>query len=208
MGSRGRIDAQIKIRGFRIKLARLRRYCASARLLREVVVISRGEKPAEQRLVAYVVPTRQAPTISDLNGFLRHKLPEYMVPSIFVFLESLPLTSNGKINSRNLRIPTGAGRSRRLFVPPRTPVEELLAQILAEVLKFEQVGIHDNFFELGGHSLSLTQVASLGSSTPFWCCCRWGSIRHADDRRPGRGRTRRRQYSRKVRLKWIEWCGT
>ncbi len=158
---RGRIDAQIKIRGFRVELeeieAALRRHAD----VREVVVISRGEKPVEQRLVAYVVTAERTPTISELNGFLRHKLPEYMVPSVFVFLDTLPLTSNGKIDRRNLPDPDQSRPEQESsFVAPRTPVEELLAEIWAEVLRVEQVGIHDNFFELGGHSLSLTQIFS------------------------------------------------
>jgi hypothetical protein len=129
--------------------------------VREVVVILRGEKAAEKRLVAYVVPAQQAPTVSELNGFLRQKVPEYMVPSAFMFLDTLPLTANGKIDRRNLPVPDqNRPEQESSFVAPRTPVEELLAQIWAEVLKLEQVGIHDNFFELGGHSLSLTQVAS------------------------------------------------
>lgn len=158
---RGRIDAQIKIRGFRIELEEIETVLRQHAAVREVVVISRGEKPAEKRLVAYVVPAQEAPTVSELNGFLRQKLPEYMVPSAFMFLDSLPLTSNGKIDRRNL---PGPDQSRpeqeNSFVAPRTPVEELLAQIWAEVLDLERVGINDNFFELGGHSLLLTQVAS------------------------------------------------
>ena len=161
MEYRGRIDAQVKIRGFRIELEEIETVLRQHAAVREVVVMSRGEKPAEQHLVAYVVPAQQAPTISELNGFLRHKLPDYMVPSIFVFLDTLPLTSNGKIDRRNLPDPDGRRPEQESsFVAPRTPVEELLAQIWAEVLKIEQVGIHDNFFELGGHSLLLTQVAS------------------------------------------------
>ena len=158
---RGRIDGQIKIRGFRIELGEIEAVMRQHVAVREVVVISLGEKPAEQRLVAYVIPAQQPPTISELNGFLRQQVPEYMVPSAFMFLDTLPLTSNGKLDRRNLPDPDQSRPEQESpFVAPRTPVEELLAQIWAEVLKLEQVGIHDNFFELGGHSLLLTQVAS------------------------------------------------
>ena len=88
MEYRGRIDGQIKIRGFRVELEEIEAVLRQHADVREVVVISRGEKPAEKRLVAYVVPARQAPTVSELNGFLRQKLPEYMVPSAFMFLDT------------------------------------------------------------------------------------------------------------------------
>ena len=161
MEYRGRIDGQVKIRGFRVELEEIEAVLRQHADVRQVVVISRGEKPAEKRLVAYVVPARQAPTVSELNGFLRQKLPEYMVPSAFMLLDTLPLTANGKIDRRSLPVPDqNRPEQDSSFVAPRTPVEELLARIWGEVLKLEQVGVHDNFFELGGHSLSLTQVAS------------------------------------------------
>ena len=161
MEYRGRIDGQIKIRGFRVEPEEIEAVLRQHADVREVAVISHGEKPAEKRLVAYVVPAQQAPTVSELNGFLRQKLPEYMVPAAFMFLDTLPLTANGKIDRRSLPVPDqNRPEQESSFVAPRTPVEELLAQIWSEVLILEQVGIHDNFFELGGHSLSLTQVAS------------------------------------------------
>jgi amino acid adenylation domain-containing protein len=179
----GRIDAQVKIRGFRIELGEIEAMLRQHPAVREVVVTAcdvteeqpqaenrksktgsssrRFENPITERLVAYVVPMQQPPTISELNAFLRHKLPEYMVPSSFVFLRTLPLTPNGKIDSRNLPAPDQDRPEQEIpFVAPRTPVEELLARIWSEVLQIEGVGIHDNFFELGGHSLLITQVAS------------------------------------------------
>ncbi|MGH9897066.1 MAG: AMP-binding enzyme, partial [bacterium] len=157
----GRIDAQIKIRGFRIELGEIESVLGQHPAVREAVVIARQDEPTENRLVAYVVPARQVTTFSELNRFLREKLPEYMVPSSFVFLDALPLTPNGKVDRRNLPAPDPSRPDlKEVFVAPRTPVEELLAEIWAEVLKLERVGIHDNFFELGGHSLLLTQVAS------------------------------------------------
>jgi amino acid adenylation domain-containing protein len=158
---RGRIDTQIKIRGFRVEPGEIEAVLRQHPAVRDVVVISRGEKASEKRLVAYVVAAQEAPTVTELNGFLRQKLPEYMVPSVFMFLDTLPLTASGKIDRRNLPDPDQSRPEQESsFVPPRTPVEELLAQIWAELLKLEKVGIHDNFFELGGHSLLLTQVAN------------------------------------------------
>jgi acyl carrier protein len=110
--------------------------------------------------VAYVVAPPDTST-NVLRNFLKQKLPEFMVPSVFVCLDSLPLTPNGKVDRRALPAP---GQSRpeleKTFSVPRTPVEELLVNIWAEVLKLDKVGIHDNFFELGGHSLLATQVMS------------------------------------------------
>jgi amino acid adenylation domain-containing protein len=157
----GRIDAQVKIRGFRIELGEIEAVLRQHASVREVVVIARGERPADQRLLAYVVAAQPAPTVSELNGFLRQKLPAYMMPANFVFLEALPLTSNGKIDRGKLPDPDQSRPEQESsFVAPRTPVEELLAEIWRAVLNLQQVGVHDNFFELGGHSLLLTQVAS------------------------------------------------
>src|SRR5690606_10006327 len=94
------------------------------------------------------------------GAHVRARLPQYMMPSAFVVLEALPLTPNGKVDRRALPAPQGSGRARGEHVAPRTPVEEIVAGIWAEVLGLERVGVHDNFFELGGHSLLATQVAS------------------------------------------------
>ena len=101
------------------------------------------------------------PTTNELRSFLKQKLPEYMVPSAFVFLDTLPLTPNGKVDRKALPAPDqNRPEAEESYVAPRTPVEELLAEIWAEVLKLDKVGVHDNFFELGGHSLLATQVIS------------------------------------------------
>ena len=131
-------------------------------------VIAREDTPGDQRLVAYIVPhsqvtcterSRSTPTVSVLRQFLKAKLPNYMVPSAIVILESLPLTPNGKVDRHALPVP--AERTiEDSFVAPRTPVEAKLAQIWAQVLKVELVGVDDNFFEIGGHSLLATQVMS------------------------------------------------
>ena len=157
----GRIDNQVKIRGFRIELGEIESLIVQHPAIWESVVIVREDQPGDKRLVAYVVPqVEQSPTVLELRQFLKAKLPEYMVPSAFVLLESLPLTSNGKVDRRAL--PTHELDSTLLekYVAPRTPIEEMLAQIWAQVLKLERVGIHDNFFEVGGHSLLATQLLS------------------------------------------------
>ncbi|ALF53426.1 non-ribosomal peptide synthetase [Nostoc piscinale CENA21] len=157
----GRIDNQVKIRGFRIELGEIEALLASHPGIWESVVIVREDEPGDKRLVAYVVPqTEQSPTVPELRQFIKAELPEYMIPSAFVLLESLPLTSNGKIDRRALPKPELDSTLLEKYVAPRTPTEEILAQIWAQVLKVERVGIHDNFFELGGHSLLATQLLS------------------------------------------------
>jgi acyl carrier protein len=118
--------------------------------------------PGDKRLVAYVVSDQeQTPTSSELRDFLKRKLPEYMMPSAFVILDTLPLTPNGKIDRQTLPAPDQVRPElANTFVAPRTEAEEIIAEIWAELLGLEQVGIYDNFFELGGHSLLATQIIS------------------------------------------------
>jgi len=157
----GRIDNQVKIRGFRIELGEVEGLLAQHPAVWENLVIIREDEPGDKRLVAYVVPKpEQSTTIQELRQFLGNQLPSYMIPNAFVLLESLPLTSNGKIDRRALPKPDLDSTQLEKFVAPRTPIEEMLTQIWAQVLKIEQVGIHDNFFELGGHSLLATQLVS------------------------------------------------
>jgi acyl carrier protein len=124
--------------------------------------MAREDAPGDQRLVAYLVPNQEhSPTISDLRSFLKEQLPEYMVPSAFVLMDALPLTTNGKVDRQALpALLPARPELEGTFVAPNTPVEEMLAGIWAQILGIEQVGIHDNFFELGGHSLLATQVIS------------------------------------------------
>ncbi|MEG3918368.1 amino acid adenylation domain-containing protein [Microcoleus sp. T3_A4] len=158
----GRIDGQVKIRGFRIELGEIEAVLGQHPDIAQAVVVAREDEMAQKRLVAYLISDqKQAPTHKEIRNFLTSKLPEYMVPSAFVILKSLPLTSNGKVDRRALPAPD-AMRPELTgnFVAPRTNIEEVLAAIWAEVLKIEKVGIYDNFFELGGHSLLATQVIS------------------------------------------------
>ncbi|MEH2084715.1 MAG: non-ribosomal peptide synthase/polyketide synthase [Nostoc sp.] len=157
----GRIDNQVKIRGFRIELGEIEGLLASHPAVWENVVMVREDEPGDKRLVAYVVPkAEQSTTVQELREFLGNQLPSYMIPNAFVLLKSLPLTANGKIDRRALPKPDLDSTQLEKFVAPRTPIEEMLVQIWAQVLKLEQVGIHDNFFELGGHSLLATQLVS------------------------------------------------
>jgi len=158
----GRIDNQVKIRGYRIELGEIESVLSQHPSVREVVVLAREDNPGDRRLVAYVVTNREQPcTTSEMRNFLKQKLPEYMVPSTFVLLEAMPLTSNRKVDRRALPLPDQSRPElEKAFVASRTPVEQILADIWREVLKQERVGIHDNFFDLGGHSLLATQVMS------------------------------------------------
>ncbi|MEH2037882.1 non-ribosomal peptide synthetase family protein [Nostoc sp.] len=156
----GRIDNQVKIRGFRIELGEIEALLNQHQGVQETVVIAREDVPGNKRLVAYVVPqSKSATTVNELRNFVKDKLPEFMVPSAIVLLKELPRSPNGKVDRKALPAPEQV-RSDLIgeFVPPRTPVEETLTQIWAEVLKVEKVGIYDNFFELGGHSLLTTQL--------------------------------------------------
>jgi len=155
----GRIDNQVKIRGFRIELGEIEAVLNQHSDVQASCVIAREDTPGQKQLVTYVVPHQQVtPTISELRHSLKAKLPEYMIPQVFVMLESLPLTPNGKIDRRALPAPDLYSDRRDKYVAPRTASEEMLVQIWAEVLKVEQVGIHDNFFELGGDSILSIQI--------------------------------------------------
>ncbi|MGJ5630491.1 amino acid adenylation domain-containing protein [Nostoc sp. CALU 1950] len=158
----GRIDHQVKIRGFRIELGEIEALLSQHSDVQQAVVIVREDIPGEQRLVAYIVLNQKREAIAaTLKRFLQEKLPNYMVPAVFVILDSLPLTPNGKVDRRNL---PGCDRTRpaleETFVAPRSPIEETLAIIWAELLAIEQIGVNDNFFQLGGHSLIATQILS------------------------------------------------
>jgi surfactin family lipopeptide synthetase A len=158
----GRLDHQVKLRGFRIELGEIEAVLGGHPAVREAVVVVREDVPGDMRLVAFVVSDQEpAPASRELRAFLQAKLPDYMIPSVFIRLDILPLTPNGKVDRRALPAPDQARPAPEdAFVAPRTPVEEGLARIWAQVLGLEQVGIHDNFFELGGHSLLAMRVIS------------------------------------------------
>lgn len=158
----GRLDHQVKVRGFRIELGEIEAVLSQHESVRAAVVAAREERPGEQRLVAYVVGNENPlPTASEWRAFLIQRLPEYMIPSVFVNLESLPLLPNGKVNRRALPAPDSSRPElRRAFVPPEDPMQAKLVELWKDVLKLDQVGIHDDFFELGGDSILATRLVS------------------------------------------------
>ena len=158
----GRMDHQMKIRGFRVEPGEIEVALEKHPTVQQVVAMMLEERPGEKRLVAYVVPKQgQTPTRGDLRGFLKQRLPDYMIPSTFVILDKLPLTPAAKVNRNALPAPDwGRTELEGSYVAPRTPMEDQLAKIWGEVLGVERVGIHDDFFELGGHSLLAIQMIS------------------------------------------------
>ncbi|MDZ7963729.1 MAG: amino acid adenylation domain-containing protein [Nostoc sp. DedSLP03] len=155
-----RTDNQVKIRGFRIELAEIEAVLSSHPQIQQAVVIATEDTFSNKKLVAYVVSEQETLSNHQLREFLQQRLPAYMMPSAFVSLDTLPLTPNGKIDRLALPAPDGDIEREREYVVPRTPSEEIIADIFALVLGIETVGIHDNFFELGGHSLLATQLIS------------------------------------------------
>jgi amino acid adenylation domain-containing protein len=158
----GRIDHQVKVRGYRIELGEIESVLDEHPEVKESAVLAREDVPGEKRLVAYVVPQQEAqPSGVELRSYLKERLPKFMVPTIFMMLDEMPLTANGKVDRRAFPAPDQATPStEESFVAPRTPVEELLCDIWAQVFHVEQVSIHDNFFDLGGHSLLATRLIS------------------------------------------------
>jgi amino acid adenylation domain-containing protein len=157
----GRADDQVKIRGFRIELGEIAAALLDHRQVAEAAVLARETDSGHKQLVAYVVPAAdETVDPNELRGFLCQVLPDYMVPSAFVPLDQFPLSPNGKLDRRALPAPNYTTAIRHGYVAPRTEPEQVLAEIWAEVLGVDQVGVEDNFFELGGDSLRSLQLTS------------------------------------------------
>lgn len=158
----GRIDHQVKVRGFRIELGEIESVLRKHSRLQDSIVVVREDRPGDKRLAAYVVRKPNADVdVNELRRFAREALPEYMVPSAFVFLDALPLTPNGKVDRKALPVPEqDRGVISAEFIEPTSATELQLAAIWREVLGIERIGANDNFFELGGHSLLAMQVLS------------------------------------------------
>jgi amino acid adenylation domain-containing protein len=154
----GRLDDQVKLRGHRIELGDIETTLLTHPDVADAAVALREDRPGDQRLAAYCCAKKGCRLeVEALRAWLQNKLPGYMIPAVFVFLENLPLSANGKINRRALPVPQSVGGTREM-TPPRNSVEKQLADIWREVLGMETVGVHDNFFELGGHSLLMIQI--------------------------------------------------
>ncbi|HAG82191.1 MAG TPA: non-ribosomal peptide synthetase, partial [Cyanobacteria bacterium UBA12227] len=157
----GRIDHQVKIRGFRIELGEIESVLSQHPAIQETVVLAQEDQLSNKRLVAYVVLNQSEFLVSNLRDFLKEKLPEYMIPSAFVRLKALPLTANGKIDRQALlAADTIKPEMEGQFVAPRTPIEQTIAKIWAQVLGLKGVSIYDNFFELGGDSILSIQIVA------------------------------------------------
>ncbi|HET8845530.1 MAG TPA: amino acid adenylation domain-containing protein, partial [Ktedonobacteraceae bacterium] len=160
----GRIDHQVKIRGFRVEPGEIETVLGRHPALQDVAVIVREDTPGNRRLVAYVVARSitQGYSVNDLRAFAGRHLPDYMVPSAFVFMDALPLTTNGKLDLRALPVPeVGRPALEHEYVEPSTREEQILAATWSQVLSIDHVGIYDNYFALGGDSIRSIQVVAL-----------------------------------------------
>jgi thioesterase domain-containing protein/acyl carrier protein len=158
----GRIDDQVKISGYRIEPREIETVLSTHPALTAAVVVVREDTPGQKFLVAYVAPNSEtAPTNDDLRAYLKERLPEYMVPSVYVTIESLPLTQHGKIDRNALPAPQlSLTRSGREYVAPENDLQQQLVDLWEELFKLHPIGITDNFFELGGHSLQMIMLVA------------------------------------------------
>jgi amino acid adenylation domain-containing protein len=155
----GRIDYQVKIRGFRIETGEIEAALRQHPEIVETIVMAREDAPASKYLVAYFTSDGEPPSVSQLRAFLKERLPEYMVPSAFVKLDAMPVTAGGKVDRRALPVPDVTRRDmEERYVAPRTPEEEMIASICAELLGLKSLGVHDDLFNLGCHSLMATRI--------------------------------------------------
>lgn len=158
----GRADHQVKVRGFRIELGEIESVLLKNPDVKDAVVIVRDDGPSEQYLAAYWVSKIQADSLNteELQNALKEHLPDYMVPSVFIKLDALPLSANGKLDRKALPVPDFSEQFADQYIAPRNEVETMLANIWSDLLNLQQVGIHDNFFALGGDSILSIQVSS------------------------------------------------
>ncbi len=156
----GRTDGQIKLRGFRIELGEIEAALAQQDGIKRCLVQIREEQPGNPRLVAYVVARAEQPAVETLREQLAKVLPAHAIPSAFVFLDAIPELPNGKVDVRRLPSPDASTEAKSGPLAPRTPVEEVVGGIWAQVLKLDRVGVRDDFFALGGHSLLAAKVVS------------------------------------------------
>jgi amino acid adenylation domain-containing protein len=160
----GRSDEQVKVRGFRIELGEIEAALQEHEGIHECIAVAREDTPGDKRLIAYLVaetPEGMTLNTSELRSFLKERVPEYMLPSAFVFLVQLPLTPNGKVDKKALPAPDiERPELETAFVAPETPTEQRLAEIWTGLLGIDRAGLYDNYFELGGDSLLATQLAS------------------------------------------------
>ncbi len=157
----GRVDHQLKVRGFRIEPGEIEAVLVEAAGVRDAVVVASEFGPGDTRLVAYAVPGPDGePMASELRAALRRRLPDYMIPNIFQFLDALPLNTSGKVDRGALPDPRGFATRVSSSSPPRTDAEKMLASVWQEVLGIDRVHVEDNFFDLGGHSLLAMQVTA------------------------------------------------
>lgn len=178
----GRLDDQVKIRGFRIELGELESVIAEYAGIREALVVARRETTGDQRIVAYaILHDATTVTVADVRAYVQSKLPDFMIPAAFVFLDAWPLTPNGKVDRRALPAPADRLVQAQAILP-QNPLEQQIATIWQEVLGIGSVGIDDNFFEVGGHSLKFVQIEvrleeTLGLIVPTMDMLRFPTIR-------------------------------
>ena len=153
----GRIDNQVKVRGHRIELEEIEAVLDSCAGVRKSVALVREDTPGDQRVVAYVAGGLGL-DVGELRSMLRRRMPLFMLPSTFVVLDAIPVTTSGKVDRRALPAPDLHQAGQAVYIAPRNPVEELVALVWAEVLGVGCVGLNDNFFDLGGHSLLAAKV--------------------------------------------------
>jgi amino acid adenylation domain-containing protein len=155
----GRRDAQVKVRGYRIEIADVESAVLDLPEVRAAAVVARPEESGTNQLVAYLVPSIRPTPVAEVRRRLLERLPEYMVPAVFVWLDALPLNSSGKVDRRNLPDPAAARPDvESAYAAPRNPIERAVAAVWAEVLQLERVGVDDDFLDLGGDSLRATRV--------------------------------------------------